>query len=268
MSGRSLCLVAVVAAVAASVAAGSAVAGGVLFPTPLHVVRRVETPLTETTATVSEFCSGNSTTSVVAEGGVVARISRVDYELQQIVEINRITLTYSVSSFADIAKGAALGTAANGGPPRKWVVRPVEASQSLEKYEAESTTPAGKMTVEVSIDRRRALSREAVEAITGAAHPNPRSDLSDLIVSAAAPRGGDPVAALSVNAAAYGLPVEEVVTIESEGERIVMRSTVVSIDAAIAPPELLAIPPGARRVPSRLTRFADELQRADGPQRK
>jgi hypothetical protein len=267
MSGRSVRVVAVAAAVAASFAAGTKAADRVLFPTPLHLVRRLETPLTGTTTTVSEFCSGNRITSVVGEGGVVARISSVDYELQQLLEIDRVALTYSVTSFEEIAKGAPSRSDATGGAPREWVVRPRESSQSLETFEAESTTPAGKMRIEVSIDRHRTLSREAVEAITGAAYPNRESDARTLIVGAAAPRRGDRVAALSANATDYGLSVAEVVTIESEGERIVTRSTVLSIDAATVPPEILAIPQGARRVPSRLTRFAEELQRADGPPR-
>lgn len=204
---------------------------GALFPTPLHLVRRVEDPLARPAATtLDEYCSGDR---IVTVSG--ARVVIADYGEQRLVEIDHARATYSITSFADIAKA-----------------RP--AVPADEKA-------ASKMKIEV--DRGVALSREAVEALIGAAYPNRRVEQHDRILSAAAPPGGGRIAAQSTGAESqYGLPSDTAITFENG---VTYRNVVVRVDHDLVPAQLMLIDPGAARVESRLTRTPRELQQLDEP---
>src|SRR5512141_3247170 len=129
MNGRGVRLTAVAAAVAALVAAGAEAAERVLFPAPLHLVRQVDDPLTGKTTTISELCSGSRIASVVVEGGVIARVSAVDFAADTPLEIDRIADTWSLSTFAEIARAAAPRVQA-AAAQRKWVFRS-EGNQAI-----------------------------------------------------------------------------------------------------------------------------------------
>ena len=199
---------------------------GALFPTPLHLVRRIEDPISHTSTTLDEYCSGDR---IVTVGG--ARVAIADYGEQRLTEIDHDRATWSVTPFSEIAKA-----------------RPVVPESKTSK-------------VKIEIDRSVALSREAVETLVGAAYPNRRVEQHEQIISAAAPPGSGRIAAQSADAQ-YGLPSDTSITFENG---LIYRNAIVRIDHDLAPPQLMLIDPGATRVESRLTRTSRELQQLDAP---
>jgi hypothetical protein len=202
----------------------SSLGAGTLFPTPLHLVRRIEDPISHTATTVDEFCAGDRIVSITG-----SRVSITDYAAQLLTEIDHAAATYSVTRFDDIAKAR----------PR------VDTSSQA--------------TVTVSIDRSVALSRDAVEAIVGAAYPNRRDSRHEQILAAAAPSSGGRLAAQSAESA-YGLPTNT--SIESE-EGLTYRNVVIRFDHDLPPAQMMLIDPGATRVESRLTRMTREMLQLD-----
>ena len=178
----------------------------VLFPARLHLTREVTDPLAGGVITVEEYCSGNRMVSVSGDRTVI-----VDYERQEITEIDRRAATYSVARFEEIA------SATRG-----------------------KRAPAVK--ADVKVDRSVPLSREAVEALIGAAYPNSPGPEHEAVLQAAA--------SLSVNAgnAAYGLPVMQVFTYEEGGSAITIRSAITRVGTEDVPSELVMIPRAAKRV--------------------
>ena len=130
-----------------------------LFPTPLHLVRRIDDPIARTSTTTDEYCYGDR---IVTING--SRVAITDYAEQRLIEIDHQRVTYSITSFADIAKS-----------------RPA--------------VPEAKTNVEVTVDRSVSLSREAVEALVGASYPNRHADEHDRILAAAARSFSAPAAA-------------------------------------------------------------------------
>jgi hypothetical protein len=204
----------------------SSLEAATLFPTPLHLVRRIEDPISRTTTTLDEFCYGGRIVSVTANG---SRVAITDYDAQLLTEIDHAAATYSVTRFDDIAKA------------RPHVDTPSKA------------------TVTVSVDRSVALSRDAVEAIVGAAYPNRRDSRHEQILAAAAPSSGGRLAAQSAESA-YGLPTDTSIEFE---EGLVYRNVVIRFDHDLPPPQAMLIDPGATRVESRLTRMTRELRQLD-----
>jgi hypothetical protein len=202
----------------------SSLGAGTLFPTPLHLVRRIDDPIAKKSTTLDEFCAGDRIVSISG-----ARVAITDYAAQTLTEIDHASATYSVTRFDDIAKS-----------------RPNIGTQS-------------KAAVTVSINRSVALSRDAVEAIVGAAYPNHRDSRHEQILAAAAPVGSGRVAAQSADAA-YGLPMETAITFE---EGLTYRNVVIRFDHDLAPAQMMLIDPGATRVESRLTRLTREMQQLD-----
>jgi hypothetical protein len=201
----------------------SSLEAGSLFPTPLHLVRRIEDPISRTTTTLDEFCTGDR---IITVNGY--RVAITDYGVQLLTEIDHGNATYSVTRFDDIAKA-----------------RPVGNSES-------------KAVVTVTVDRTVALSRDALEAIVGAAYPNRRDSRHEKILAAAAPASSR-LAAQSTESA-YGLPTETSVVFE---EGLTSRNVVVRFDHDLPPAQMMLIDPGATRVESRLTRVPREMQQLD-----
>lgn len=196
---------------------------GALFPTPLHIVRRIEDPIAKTTTTVDEYCAGDR---IVAVSG--SRVTITDYAEQRLTEIEHVGGMYSITSFADIAK-------------------------------ARPAAPDAKVDVKVDVDRTIALSRDAVEALVGAAYPNRRAAQHDQILAAAAPPAASGRIAAQSTSDAYGLPSQTSITFDG----LTFRNLVVRVDHDLPPQQLLLIDPGATRVESRLTRTSRELQQLD-----
>ena len=189
-------------------------------------MRRIDDPIAGSRATIDEYCAGDR---IVTING--PRVAIADYAAQQLTEIDHAAGTYSITSFAEIAK-------------------------------ARPATRETRAKVSVEVNRSVALSREAVEALIGASYPNRHLEQHDQILNAAAPASGRIVAQSVGGDAAYGLPSNTSVTYENG---LTMRNVIVRVDHDLAPPRMMLIDPGAKRVESRLTRTSRELKQLDAP---
>src|SRR5258708_10883545 len=88
----------VVALLATSLVTSMISAATVLFPTPLHLTRTVEDPLSGTSSTIDEYYSANRVVTVRGDRTVI-----VDYERREVTEIDHANATYSVTTFDDVA---------------------------------------------------------------------------------------------------------------------------------------------------------------------
>lgn len=241
----------------------------VLFPKPLHLVRTIEDPLARASSTVHEYCAGNQ---VITVDG--SRVAVADYDKQQLTEIDREAGTYSVTSFAEIAKAHAKAPRAATKPTAKaWNANQVgvraaaAGGRSLESWRLVRDDADEKASIDVGIDRRVTLSRDAVEVLVGASYPHNRREEHDALLRASAgpAEARRQPMANSVAAAEpqYGLPMEQVFTFEHKGESLAIRNTVREVNDDLPPPELLIIPPGSKLVESRTARMERELREAD-----
>ena len=137
------------------------------------------------------------------------------------------------------------------------------AVRSGEVFEAEvAGYGAARTVVEVVIDRSVRLSRDAIEVLTGAAWPAQRGTESEIAIRAA--KGSDAEKSTDSH---YGLPLEQIVSFEVQGEALRTVNRVIRVGAELPPPELIVIPPGAREVPSPIIereRILDELDQLPG----
>jgi hypothetical protein len=221
-----------------------------LFPKPLHLVRRVEDAVTRKAEAVDEYCYGNRIITVRGR-----RVSIADYAAQLLTTIDHEAGTYSLTRFDEIAKAASRLSAPRSASAAAPKLTSMGMKGGLDGYQI----AGGGAKIDVTIDRSVALSRDAVEALLGAAYPNTRRPEHDALLQAAA-GGGGRVVAQSAAEAHYGLPAEQTITYSMEGTALTFHTSIVRTDAGLVPPELLLIPPGATRVESRITRIGRELQ--------
>lgn len=250
------------AALAALAFVSSAMAADALFPTPLHLVRRVEDPIAQKATTFDEYCAGNR---IVAVNGRYVAIT--DYERQEITEIDHAAGTYSITRFDEIAKARPARSGAMAKQTAGWKTTPLAvkgsaAGRSLDSYELEAPG-SEKHTINVGIDRQVVLSRGAVEALIGASYPNTPSDEQQQLLGVAAPHGQNARVAGDSAASAYGLPAELTITYEGEGAKLVARNSILRVGNELPPADALLIDPGSKRVESPLTRTARELKELD-----
>jgi hypothetical protein len=194
------------------------------------------------------------------------------------LEIDRAAATYSVARFDEIAKAHAIAdpaakrinaqsTAATGDA---WKTTPLgvtqsRAGRSADAFEIVSTTPES-IKVEVAVDRQVTLSRQALDALVGSGYPNKISDQQEAVARAcvrsvasaslAEVRAGAPAATLE-----YGLPLEQSITFATDAnKRFTVRNSVVRVSNELPPPEVLAIPAGAKLVESRPVQMQKTLR--------
>lgn len=247
----------------------SAAPSRVLFPTNLHLTRQVHDPLGKTTVTIDEYCAGNRMVAISGDKTVI-----VDYEKQEITEIDRHAGAYSVTRFDEVASAVAEGGMKESTmvrEPRQWKVTPrgvrgASNGRSLEQFEFVDDGEL-KRRVDVGIDRSVSLSREAVEVLIGAAYPNPARDEHEPVLRAAGGRPNeDRVSANDASGeAAYGLPVTQEFTYSDSGTELTFRTTITRVGAETVPAEALIIPPNAKRVESRAATVRRLLRELDHP---
>lgn len=268
----------VLAGIAMVVSAVSLVAAEPLFPQPLHLTRSIEDPIAGTSVTVEEYCAGDQVVSAAGD-----RVTIVDYAKQEMTEIDRAAGTWSVARFDEIARAMSLGAPPTGSADtsgimdvvaeRGWIARELPARTSTRGRPLstfEFTRQDGgdpQVRLEVSIDRGLRLSRPAVEALIGASFPHPRRDEHAAILRAAG--GGESRRVQSQtesgSSLTFGLPVEQVLSVEFEGRTLTLRNAVREIRSELPPDALRRIPPGARQVESRAVRIVREAQELDSP---
>jgi hypothetical protein len=231
-------------------------------------VRRIEDPIANTTVEVDEYCTGSK---IITVNG--SRTAIVDYERQEVLEIDRAAATYSVARFDEIARvresvaKASMAEVRDATQSRDaWKTTPLGVTQSragriADAFEISATAPE-KIKVEVSVDRQVTLSRKALDAITGSGYPNRASDQQEAIARACA-RASTGVRAMETAAVteSYGLPLDQSITIEADANtRVTVRNSIVRISSDLPPPEVLAIPAGAKLVESRAAQMQKSLK--------
>ena len=234
-----------------------------LFPVPLHLVRRVEDPISNVTTEFDEYCTGNKIITIRG-----AKTAVVDYERQELLEIDRAASAYSVASFEEIA--AARSIADSSGPRssriattaahESWKTTPLGAKPTTAGRSADSFEIATSgLKVEVAVDRTVTLSRAALDALSGASYPNKATDQQEAIARACA-RSGE-VHAETAGGGSYGLPLDQTTTVDADPKtHLTVRNTIVRVTNELPPPDLLAIPAGAALVESRAARMMKQLQ--------
>ncbi|MFZ2491317.1 MAG: hypothetical protein WA208_07515 [Thermoanaerobaculia bacterium] len=202
----------------------------------------------------------------------------VDHALQQLTEIDRAASTYSITSFDAIARSTALAArnlaqlqddaAASFGAVTALGRRHSAGGRPVDAFEIADPNLKGHRT-QLAIDRSVEISRAALDVLLGAAYPGRPGRHHQATVTAATatrPRVQSDEATRTKDVA-YGLPVEQHEEFDWEGRTLMRSVTVVRIGTETPPPEMLVIPPGARRVEPRLTvmpRALEELDRLPG----
>src|SRR5579859_27315 len=85
-------------AVAGLLFVSSAFGASALFPTPLHIVRKIDDPLAKAPIIIDEYCYGNR---IVTING--PRVAISDFAELTLTEIDHGSLTYGVTRFDQIA---------------------------------------------------------------------------------------------------------------------------------------------------------------------
>lgn len=216
-------------------------AADALFPAPLHLTRRIDDPFSKAPVVVEEYCAGNRVVTVRGDRVVIA-----DYERQELTEIDRAAATYSITRFDEIAR--TLPAAEPAEVTTRSRKLPGERFELLVERRAEAAAAITRTKIEITVDRGVQLRKPALDVLLGAAYPyRPGAHHRQLL-----------------EAAGTGLPSEQITTHEFDGREVVLRNVITRVAAESAPPELTAIPPGAKRVESRFNltrRTAEELDR-------
>jgi hypothetical protein len=249
----------------------SAFGASPLFPYPLHITRQVHDPISGKTTVLDEYGYGNRLASVRGKLTSIA-----DYEKGELTEIDRAAGTYSVTRFDAIAKvtrpsqpaPAAAMSSARGPQVRSLGAKTTKGGRSADAFSADVETQSLKESVEVSVDRNVTISKGALEVLLGAAYPGVHRSEHDVVISAAGSRRGA-IAAQSTNDTAapdlVALPVEQIIRYDQDGRQLEFRTSVVRVANEVPPSDVLAIPAGARLVPSRIVSVGQTLDAFDHP---
>ena len=248
------------AALAVTVIRVSAHADTILFPKPLHLTREIVDPISGRTAHVEQYCLANRVVAIAGPRTVIA-----DYDRSELTEIDREHGTYSVTPFATVASArprrkaparvAANSTAAPAaGPAVAHKGTDHRAGRSVDLVAADDA--AHNLHAELALDQSTTLSRDAFDVLAGAAYPNESDASTDLLRSASR-------RAVGAAAESYGLPIEQVLRWDLGGKTLTSTNRVTRVSDDLAPPDLLAVPPGARRVDSHIVVTARESEQLD-----
>jgi len=248
----------------------SAFAAGdtLLFPKALHLTREVVDPISGKTSHLEQYCFANRVVSIAGARTVIA-----DYDRSELTEIDREHGTYSVTPFSTVAsarphrkvvRAATTASAASAAPAMEHRGTDRRAGRSVDLYAGDDAAHA--LHAEVAVDQGAALSRDAFDVLTGAAFPS-EGDASTELVRSASRRSGSGVSANSTTSTAasesYGLPIEQTTRWNVNGRTITATNRVTRIGDDVAPSDLVAIPPGARRVDSHIVVTARESEQLD-----
>lgn len=235
-----------------TVIAGAAPA--VLFPAPLHITRELTSPVTNAKSVVDEYCHGNRVVSVSGRRTAIA-----DYEKGEITLIDFAAGTYSVTKFEAIAKiSGRTDTAAQSSSRADGVWRVDRHGDVLE-------ATRGERTIRVRPDPQHTVSRAALEALAGTAYPNRRDEGEDAVLGALRVERSGVAANSAQSEAEYHLPLEHIVRVEVGADVVETRNVVVRVGNELPPPDLLAIPPGAKLVESPIVAAQRAMDELDHP---
>jgi hypothetical protein len=238
------------------VLAPALLAAGPIFPAPLHLTRQVHDPISGKTTVLNEYGYGNRLISV--RGGLT---SVADYEKGELLEIDRDAGTYSITRFDAIARATQavspqVPTVAEKTKPvlRAMGSKATKSGRSAEFFESSIDAKQLKQKIEVGVDRSVTLSKDALEVLLGSAYPGVRRSEHEMVLSAA-----------SQGQASYSLPIEQVVSVDLDGQQLEFRTSVVRVGSEIPPADVVSIPAGARLVVSRIVAVSQELDQINHP---
>lgn len=275
--GRGCAVAAIFFAGNLLVSASSMAASRPLFPTPLHITRELTNPVSGTKSVVDEYCHGSR---VVAVSG--RRTSIADYEKGEVLSIDFEAGTYSVTKFEAIAKlharTATVSTnAASVRPASAWkserrgnAMVALRAGEGIDlERTGEGSGNGQRQQIRLVADQQLSLGRAAIEALLGTGYPNRRDDSADAILAALRTGRGATAATNSSSAAAttegeYHLPLQYNVRVDIGGEVVEVRNVVLRVGNELAPPDVLAVPPGATLVESDVVTAQRMLEELDG----
>lgn len=224
---------------------------GVLFQKPLHLTRQIDDPISGRSSSVDEYDFASRVVTIAGGRTIIA-----DYESSELTEIDRSRGTFSTTSFASIAQARPHRSLA-GDSDAKRIQRigaDRRAGRLVDLFSGDDS--GAKLHADIAVDATLSLSRDAFDAIAGAAHPNDGGPVADLARAAARK-------SVASNAEEYGLPLDQTVRWEVGGKVLTSRNRVVRVGNELPPADLLAIPAGARRVDSHIVRTAREADRLD-----
>jgi hypothetical protein len=217
----------------------------VLFPSPIHLTRQIHDSIGGATVVVDQYCYGNR---VVSVNGTATSIA--DYGKGELTEIDREEGTYSITRFDDVAKALRVGGPVEQ-PTAEWRVKSsglqqLRTNRASDAVEAELDEGTTKRQTRVAVDRSVSLSKDALDVLIGAAYPNnPKAEDSVVVQAAIAP-------GLSRGERTYALPVEQNTTFIIGDDRAETRDVVTRVGEEFVPSDVIAIPPDAKLVESRL----------------
>lgn len=239
-------------------------AAEVLFPAPLHITREITSPFSTEKSVIDEYCHGNRIISISGRRTAIA-----DHAKGEVTVIDFEAGTYSVTTFETIARlhqrNAPASTALTA-ERAQWRVEPQGGSMIASRPGEKIEMNRGRQRIRVTGDQAIKLNRAAAEALLGTAYPNRHDDASDALLGAlraparrVATQAGSPTSTDE-----YSLPLEYNVSFELDGQTIETRNVILRVGSEPAPPDLVAIPPGAKLVESDMVlarRLGDELDR-------
>lgn len=246
-------------------------AAEVLFPAPLHLTREVTTPFADRAQVIEEYGHGNRVVSISGQRTAIA-----DHAKREVTVIDFAAGTYSVTKFEDIANlydrnlPAAMTTPA-AAARQEWRIEArggrVVASRPGEMMEAVRKNDSGRQVIRLTADRQLKLSRGAAEALLGTGYPYPSNDASEIILGAL--RSQDRrVSPNGTAAEEYFLPLQYDIVFDVEGQSVETRNVVLRIGNELPPPDLIAVPPGAKLVESDAIAARRNLEELDNPPRR
>lgn len=265
-----LCFALILAGAASPLPAAEA-----LFPQAIHLTREVSDSLSARTTRIEEYCSGNRIVSITGAKTVIA-----DYEKSELTEIDRVSGEYSVTSFETVAR--AEGMTVSRSLEKFGETRPINLmdrgsrqirARSGEAYETTIEEARGKITMVIVVDSELELSRDALAVVDGAAWPQPPTREHEVVEAACERQRRTRGIEAASDKRMYLMPLEQTTTWELSGETVRRSNVVVRIGNEFPPPELIAVPPGARLVESRIVqrqKMLDDLDRlpSSGPDTK
>lgn len=235
-----------------------------LFPKPLHLTRELVDPISGKTSHLEQYCFANRVVSIAGTRTVIA-----DYDRSELTEIDREHGTYSVTPFSTVASArphrkvsgvTAKATSSSAAPSMEHRGTDRRAGRSVDLYAGDDAAHA--LHAEIAVDKSAVLSRDAFDVLTGAAFPG-EGDASTELIRTASRRPVSSLSASSTPSESFGLPIEQTTRWDMNGRTITATNRITRVSDDVAPSDLLAIPPGARRVDSHIVVTARELEQLD-----
>lgn len=209
----------------------------VLFPSPVHLTREIEDPVSGTRVIVEEYLVGNRMISVAGDVTVIA-----DYGTASITRIDRAARTFSISTFDEYAATRREEPASASTKKVTSLGSTMTSGRSGDEFLIETEGRSTRIVADSSVR----MSKSAAEILLGIAYPNRArgSEMLDALRATPALQSKG----MTSDASMYSLPVEVTTEIDVAGETVRFSEKVTRVGSELPPAHLLEIPAGATRV--------------------